>query len=96
MSNIVVKLFTRPTVKGTRTWVEVNRKLDYPQDTVFILRWLPKGATNYRTKTLPREIGLKLAQIACATFEPQRRQREYRHCSALPEKWGKRTAALLL
>jgi integrase len=78
MSNVVVKLFTRPTIKGTRTWVEVNRKLDYPQDTVFILRWLPKGATNYRTKTLPRKIGLKLAQIACARFEPPEESPESR------------------
>jgi predicted ester cyclase len=58
MSNIVVKLFTRPTIRGTRTWVEVNPKLDYPQGTVFILRWLPKGSTNYRTKTLTSKMGL--------------------------------------
>jgi hypothetical protein len=27
MSNIVVKLFTRPTIRGNRKWVEVNPKL---------------------------------------------------------------------
>jgi integrase len=69
MSNVVVKLFTRP-VGGRRTWVEVNPKLDYPQGTVFYLRWLPKGGTNYRVKSLKGTMGLKLARIACASFEP--------------------------
>lgn len=50
MPNVVVKLFTRPVVKGKRKWAEVNPKLDYPDGTVFILRWLPHGAKNYSTK----------------------------------------------
>lgn len=69
MSNVVVKLFTRPVVGGRRTWVEVNPKLDYPHGTVFYLRWLPKGRTNYRVKSLRGKMGLKLARIVCA-FEP--------------------------
>jgi hypothetical protein len=37
---IVVKLVTRPTVKGKRTWQKVNLKKIYPEGTVFILRKL--------------------------------------------------------
>jgi integrase len=70
MANVVVKLFTRPVVRGARRWVEVNPKLNYPQGTVFYLRWLPKGGTNYRVKSLEGKMGLKLARIACASFEP--------------------------
>jgi len=70
LKNIVVKLVTRPTIKGKRQFVPVNPKHDYTGDTVFILRWLPEGTITYRTKTLPRGIGLKMAQMACASFEP--------------------------
>gem|GEM_PF-3805662 len=51
MSNVVVKLFTRPVVGADAHGVEVNPKLDYPPGTVFYLRWLPKRATNYRVKS---------------------------------------------
>ena len=51
-TNVVVHLCIRPTVDGKRQWIEVNPKHDYPQGTIFILRWLPEGATNYKTKTL--------------------------------------------
>ncbi len=50
-TNVVAALFIRPTIDGKRQWIEVNPKHDYPQGTIFILRWLPQGATNYKTKT---------------------------------------------
>ena len=57
MSNIVVKLFTRPIVKGKRKWIAVNPKHDYPLDTTFILRWPPRGTSTYCTKTLQNIAG---------------------------------------
>jgi hypothetical protein len=67
---IVVKLVTRPTVRGKRTWQKVNLKKIYPEATVFILRWLPKGAKNYSYKTLG-EVSLRDAEIARASFQPE-------------------------
>ena len=69
---IVVKLVTRPTVKGKRTWQKVNLKKIYPEGTAFILRWLPKGAKNYSYKTLG-EVSLRDAEIARASFQPETR-----------------------
>ena len=76
MKPAVVKLFTRPVVKGQRKFVPVNPKKDYPpRGTTFILRWLPKGTSTYRTHTLAHAVAgmfhtLQSAQIACASFVP--------------------------
>jgi len=97
LKNIVVKLVTRPTIKGKRQFVPVNPKHNYPGDTVFILRWLPEGTTTYRTKTLPRGIGLKMAQMACASFEPPtvKEAKEEEQHSEAAEFGGQRSAFLL-
>jgi hypothetical protein len=52
----VASLFTRPTVEGKRQWIEVIPKHDYPQGTTFILRWLPTGGINYKTKYLGKPV----------------------------------------
>ena len=67
---VIVKLFTRPTIKGKRTWEVVNLKDEYPEDTVFY-RWLPRGAKNYSVKALPVNTSLHDAQVKCVSFSPQ-------------------------
>lgn len=67
--HIVVKLVTRPTIKGKRRWKKVNLKKIYPDGTVFILRWLPAGAKQYSYKTLGA-IDQREAEIARASFVP--------------------------
>jgi integrase len=99
LKNIVVKLVTRPTIKGKRQFVPVNPKHNYPGDTVFILRWLPEGTTTYRTKTLPRGIGLKMAQMACASFEPptvKEAKEEEQENTAKPQNLAAMRSAFLL
>jgi integrase/recombinase XerD len=67
----VVKLFTRPVVGGRRKWVKANPKINYPEGTVFFLRWLPRGATNYRVRKLEGLHTYKTAMRECLAFEPE-------------------------
>jgi integrase len=67
--HIVVKLVTRPTIKGKRRWEKVNLKKIYPDGTGFILRWLPKSAKQYSYRTLGA-VTLRDAEIARASFVP--------------------------
>jgi integrase len=71
MTMIVVKLFTRPTKDGKRKWVEANPKGKYPEGTVFYLRWLPGGATNYSVKALTGNHTYRTAMRDCLEFEPE-------------------------
>jgi hypothetical protein len=66
---IVVRLVTRPTIKGKRRWEKVNLKKIYPDGTVFILRWLPERAKQYSYRT-PGAVTLRDAEIARASFVP--------------------------
>ena len=68
---IVVKLFTRRTNDGKRKWVEANPKGKYPEGTVFYLRWLPGGATNYSVKAPKGNHTYRSAMRACVEFEPE-------------------------
>jgi hypothetical protein len=52
-------------------WEVVNPKDEYPEDTVFYLRWLPRGAKNYSVKALPVNTSLHDAQVKCVSFSPQ-------------------------
>jgi hypothetical protein len=62
---IVVSLWTRQK----RVWKKADLKKLYAEATVFYLRWIPEGQTNYQQKTL-KAVNLRDAKIARASFVP--------------------------